>query len=380
MAEAESSEDARKRIMNEKRLAVKQKYREKEAQSRISAEAKNQFNKRPLGITPATSTSPTAPNTRSYPAAGTSSSLRNATTSVGALQALTMGESSSNAVVAGQAGDSSTTAAGSGGKGKVRLGRDGFPVEDDPNKPLPNRLGKYLEYDLSTLKNSKGGFLLDNEVEDAKEKRQREQEAELKRKRLEAMKKQGLLDDHFLSNDTRENPKCKICGSQEIDFTFHKVFNTNVCAQCKHENPEKFSLLTKTECKEDYLLTDPELRDTDILPHLLRPNPHRSTYSNMMLFLREQVEAFAFSDQKWGSPEALDAEFERREEERKKKKNKKFEQSLKDLRRRTTTNRWHKRKEAEHEHTFSEASFTNAQGQSVKQCRECGLEIEVEDF
>lgn len=93
----------------------------------------------------------------------------------------------------------------------------------------------------------------------------------------------------------------------------------------------------------------------------------------MMLFLREQVEAFAFSDQKWGSPEALDAEFERREEERKKKKNKKFEQSLKDLRRRTTTNRWHKRKEAEHEHTFSEASFTNAQGQSVKQCRECGV-------
>lgn len=288
-----------------------------------------------------------------------------------------------------------------------------------PYQPLPNRLGKYLEYDLSTLKNSKGGFLLDNEVEDPKEKKQREQEAELKRKRLEAMKKQGLLDDHFLSTDTRENPKCKICGSQEIDFTFHKVFNTNVCAQCKHENPEKFSLLTKTECKEDYLLTDrklcqkslttyrvadyilrsAELRDTEILPHLLRPNPHRSTYSNMMLFLREQVEAFAFSDQKWGSPEKLDEEFERREAEKKKKKNKKFEQSLKDLRRRTTTNRWHRRKEAEHEHTFSEASFTNAAGQSVKQCSECGvssmhidvivvlsdvaslqLEIEVEDF
>lgn len=107
---------------------VKQKYREKEIQSRISAEAKNQFNKRPLGITPATSTSPTAPNTRSYPAGpANGSSLRNATTSVGALQALTMRESSSNAVVAGQAGDSPS-------KGKVRLGRDGFPVEDDPNK------------------------------------------------------------------------------------------------------------------------------------------------------------------------------------------------------------------------------------------------------
>lgn len=92
-----------------------------------------------------------------------------------------------------------------------------------------------------------------------------------------------------------------------------------------------------------------------------------------MLFLREQVEAFAFSDQKWGSPEKLDEEFERREAEKKKKKNKKFEQSLKDLRRRTTTNRWHERKEAEHEHTFSEASFTNAAGQSVKQCSECGV-------
>lgn len=108
-------------------VVVKQKYREKEVQSRVTAEAKNQYNKRPLGITPATSTSPTAPNTRSYPAAAGGTSLRNATTSVGALQALTMGESSSNAVVAGGADDSPS-------KGKVRLGRDGFPVEDDPNK------------------------------------------------------------------------------------------------------------------------------------------------------------------------------------------------------------------------------------------------------
>ena len=117
-------------------------------------------------------------------------------------------------------------------------------------------MGKYLEYDLSTLKNSKGGFLLDNELEDPKEKRQREQEAELKQKRLDAMRKQGLLGDHFLSLDERENPKCKVCGTQDIDFTFHKVFFVNVCAKCKHEVPERFSLLTKTEAKEDYLLTD----------------------------------------------------------------------------------------------------------------------------
>lgn len=100
--------------------------------------------------------------------------------------------------------------------------------------------------------------MLDGEVDDPKEKRRREQEALLKTKRLEAMQKQGLLNDHFLSLDERENPKCKVCGTSDIDFTFHKVFRTNVCAKCKHDNPERFSLLTKTEAKEDYLLTDRE--------------------------------------------------------------------------------------------------------------------------
>lgn len=368
-AAASSLTAQQRQKINEKRLAAKAKHRQAEAATRLSSEARNVFNKRPLEITPATSTSPTAPSTRSYPSYATGGgSSRNATTSVNALQALTFGNG--EGASAGSPGD----------KGKGRMGRDGFPIEDDPNKPLPNRLGKYLDYDLSTLKNSKGGFLLDNEVEDPREKRQREQEAELKKKRIEAMQKQGLLDDHFRSLDESLNPKCKVCESQEIDFTFNKVFRVNVCAKCKHENPERFSLLTKTEAKEDYLLTDPELKDADILPHLLKPNPHRSTYSNMMLFLREQVEEFAFSPAKWGSAEALDEEFERREAERKKKKNKKFEESLKDLRRRTATNKWHKRKEAEHQHSFSVDTYTNAQGQTVQSCSECGLEIEIETF
>jgi hypothetical protein len=32
-----------------------------------------------------------------------------------------------------------------------------------------------------------------------------------------------------------------------------------------------------------------ELRDTQVMPHLLRANPHKATWSNMMLFLREQA-------------------------------------------------------------------------------------------
>jgi len=66
------------------------------------------------------------------------------------------------------------------------------------------------------------------------------------------------------------------------------------------------SLLTGDQ---DYLLTDrellirssdaghiligtAELRDREVPPHLLKANPHKSTFANMMLYLRCQVEGF----------------------------------------------------------------------------------------
>lgn len=114
------------------------------------------------------------------------------------------------------------------------------------------------------------------------------------------------------------------------------------------------------------------------MPHLLRPNPHRPTYSNMMLFLRCQVEDYAFSEKKWGSPEKLDEEFEKREKEKTEKKNKKFEKKLKELRKKTKTNVWHKREDERHEHVFEDD--TRDDGQSVQRCRDCGVEVEVESF
>ena len=35
-----------------------------------------------------------------------------------------------------------------------------------------------------------------------------------------------------------------------IDQQFRKVFRCLVCNKCKNEKPERYSLLTKTECKE----------------------------------------------------------------------------------------------------------------------------------
>lgn len=97
----------------------------------------------------------------------------------------------------------------------------------------------------------------------------------------------------------------------------------------------------------------------------------------MMLFLRYQVEEFAW--QKWGTPEALDAEYERRVVEKRKKKNKKFEQGLKELRRRTRETVWQKRKDQEHHHVFGVVE-KGGDGVGKQVCHECGFTIEVEEF
>jgi DNA-repair protein complementing XP-A cells len=97
----------------------------------------------------------------------------------------------------------------------------------------------------------------------------------------------------------------------------------------------------------------------------------------MMLFLRCQVEEFAWK--KWGSPEALDAEYERRTTEKSKKKNKKFDLALKDLRKRTKESVWQRRKDEEHKHVYG-ATNVEDDGVGRQICHECGFTIEIEEF
>jgi DNA-repair protein complementing XP-A cells len=120
-----------------------------------------------------------------------------------------------------------------------------------------------------------------------------------------------------------------------------------------------------------------ELRDEDLLPHMLKANPHKSTYSNMMLYVRYQVEEFAWK--KWGSPEALDAEYEKRTAEKSKKKNRKFEEGLRDLRRRTKESVWQRKKDEEHKHVFGPVQARRGEaGQQV--CHTCGFTIDFEEL
>ncbi|KZP00814.1 DNA repair protein, partial [Calocera viscosa TUFC12733] len=221
----------------------------------------------------------------------------------------------------------------------------GAAQKADAPLPRDSWLGTYYEYDLSKMVNTKGGFLAEEERGEA------EKQQELRRKELERERermKQNFDPPVFM--DPSKNPRCEQCGTIDIDHQFNKVYGVRVCAQCKDKFPEQYSLLTKTECKADYLLTDSELRDEQLMPHLLKANPHSATYNNMMLFLRKQVEAFAWA--KWGGPEGLDAEWERRETGKKAKRGKKFEEKLRELRRKTRGNVWQKRKDEEHKHVF----------------------------
>lgn len=155
-------------------------------------------------------------------------------------------------------------------------------------------------------------------------------------------------------------------------------FKTRICRSCRNKNPDKYSLLTKTECKEDYLLTDPELRDEELLPHVEKPNPHKTTYNNMMLYMRYQVEEYAFK--KWGGPEGLDAEYEKRVAAKKKRKDKKFLDRLREMRRNTRAEIITKRSQdsGPHSHEWSEPVKN---GNLInRRCMTCGMTTEELSF
>jgi DNA-repair protein complementing XP-A cells len=111
----------------------------------------------------------------------------------------------------------------------------------------------------------------------------------------------------ILSTTSSTSNVCRDCQSADLDADLYRYYRVSVCRACRDAQPERYTLLTKTEVKEDYLLTDEELRDAARVPFWERPNPHKRTYAHMKLFLREQVEQFAF--EKWGGAEGYSSNF-----------------------------------------------------------------------
>ncbi|RPA77481.1 DNA repair protein [Ascobolus immersus RN42] len=251
------------------------------------------------------------------------------------------------------------------------------------------KFASFVEYDLSKMTDTHGGFLsapddplhgldLANKpagmsLADYAEQQRREKEREERKARqLEEQAKIPMLS---ANPEERKGKECFECGSAEIDWQMFTVFGCRVCKKCEKEKPDKYSLLTKTECREDYLLTDPELRDEELLPRLIKPNPHKSTYTPMQLFLRYQIEAFAIN--KWGSLEKMDEEYERRKKQYEKRKADKFSKELKTLRNKTRVDLWKKKgggNEIRHTHVWDEVG--KREGMTVMKCATCGMEKE----
>ncbi|TVY91228.1 DNA repair protein RAD14 [Lachnellula willkommii] len=284
------------------------------------------------------------------------------------------------------------------------------PTSRDARQPPPKDRGiqparnfkKYVDHDFSKMTDTKGGFLTAeddpfNKVLHAPAK-DGEKPAHMTLKEWERHqilkglrnRKEGPFEPGIMMG--KEGQKCRECGGMEIDWQWLDVFKTSVCSRCKDKFPEKYSLLTKTEAKDDYLLTDPELKDGDLLPHLSKPNPHKSHWHDMMLFLRYQVEEYAFTT-KWGSAEALDAEFEKREIDKKQRKEAKFKSKLHELKKKTRTDAYRRNLKnggkagqfgdtiggGKHEHEWGQ-TVENADGMTVKTCVECGMEVEELEF
>lgn len=273
----------------------------------------------------------------------------------------------------------------------------------DDIQPAQN-FTKFVEYDFSKMTDTKGGFLTveddpHNKALHAPNADERPPHMTLKEwERHQLLRslqdhKSGPFEPGLSVLKKGETKVCRECGSLEIDWKWDDIFGCAVCNACKEKLPEKYTLLTKTEAKEDYLLTDPELRDEELLPHLERPNPHKSTWNNMMLYLRYQVEEYAFI-QKWGSAEALDAEFVKREGDKKRRKEVKFKSKLQELKKKTRVEAYRRSRQAgagggtfgddiggggKHTHVWGRA-VEDSEGAGVKTCVECGMEVEELEF
>lgn len=120
---------------------------------------------------------------------------------------------------------------------------------------------------------------------------------------------------------------CEACDSSiTIDPELYDNFGVSVCFSCK-ESSEIYGIITKTQARNEYLLTDEELADSTLLPSISRKNPHNPRWADMKLYLRRQVRDFAIK--KHGSEDAIKEALANRTETRTDRKSKQFLKKLK---------------------------------------------------
>lgn len=141
---------------------------------------------------------------------------------------------------------------------------------------MNKKFARFVDYNFSNMTDTKGGFLSTEDDPfnkslsaggpapganpDEPQRPKHMTEAEWERmqllRKLQKQKAGPFEPGLSAIADKAERKKCRECGNLEIDWVWEEVFGCCVCGGCKEKFPEKYSLLTKTECKEDYLITD----------------------------------------------------------------------------------------------------------------------------
>jgi DNA-repair protein complementing XP-A cells len=175
--------------------------------------------------------------------------------------------------------------------------------------------------------------------------------------------------------------ECELCGGEQVDPELFAQFRVVVCYGCKdgartETGAQLFALVSKTQAKADYLLTDEELADASLMPSISRKNPHNPHWSDMRLYLLKQVRDFAL--EKFGGEEGLQAAKAGRADTRVDRKSKKFLKALKELRSKTRVEKRlspsiDSKKDAtgskSHHHVYLNG-----------ECTECGLKVQREEL
>lgn len=123
-------------------------------------------------------------------------------------------------------------------------------------------------------------------------------------------------------------------------------------------------MITKSTCQNTYLLNDYDLKHFN---YLVRPNPHKGTWSNMNLYIEEEIVKYAI--QKYGSLEEIESIKTKRESDLLGRKKKRMRKVVKDFKRKTLLS---KPRNERHSHRFEVSG-------GVKRC-DCGLEYEEEEI
>lgn len=260
--------------------------------------------------------------------------------------------------------------------------------QNDKKRIRPSiRTKDYIEYDFSTMQNLNGGYInpKDKEYnEDYDEEFGNKKQKTLDEWKEEQRERKALYENAIPPEHISLAVKCVECNVNiEMDPVLNDVYKLNVCKSCAKLYPEKYSLLTKTECKDDYFLTESELADNELFHRLEKPNPHSGTFARMQLFVRCEVEAFAFK--KWGGEEGLDKEWTRREEGKSKRREKKYTKEIQQMRLKTRaqeyTNKLRNKKYGKtHIHNFGEPieGGKDEDGNNLmrRRCIDCGLETD----